>query len=682
MFKKILIFSLTLSIVLPASMMAQRKERHIRKGHRFFQFEDYYNAIEHYEKAYALEEKKPSKKKSKQELFFFRYAESNLETFRFDLALELYDKVLENEANKSLYPNILFRRAYALKHLGRYEEAAASYQAYLDSSPEDPWLEAKARQELKSCPIAKELAAENLEGVEVKPVAGMNTAYPNFGAHEAGPNRLYFTTMELAKRSAPKKVYRPGNPRYQVLGQVKQTDGKGNGPSELKGFKHPWRSIGNTALSPDGKYLFFSICEPEQAKKDLVCALYVAEKQGDDSWGEAQILPEPINLKGYTHTQAHVAYDSVEQKKWLYFVSDRPGGKGKLDIWRAEFTGAKSFASVECLGDSVNTPDDEATPFYHSKTRRLFFSSTWHEGLGSYDVFVSDYQGEGQFAKAQNLGRPFNSAGNDLYFVINADDSTGYLSSNRQGSMELFGEYCCGDIYRVMFSDKLQAKKEEPEPSPPVEPEIVQREPKQPEPKQPEQPSKPAWASHQEAMTRLSPVSIYFHDSDPIPNNFSPKAGVKYEVVFNSYMKRAEVYRAAFRAKQDSVVLTSLNRFFDTEAQEQYQNLNKFFEELQAYLDKGGKINLILEGHASALGNSRYNYAITQRRVDCLKQELLAFGKGSLQKHLDQGNLRLEEKPLGDAQAKSRGKQGREAVYGLEAVKDRRATIILGAEFK
>ena len=52
------------------------------------------------------------------------------------------------------------------------------------------------------------------------------------------------------------------------------------------------------------------------------------------------------------------------------------------------------------------------------------------------------------------MGVPFNSAANDLYFVINLDDTTGYIASNRDGSRSLTKESCCNDIYQYSYLKK------------------------------------------------------------------------------------------------------------------------------------------------------------------------------------------------------------------------------------
>lgn len=73
--------------------------------------------------------------------------------------------------------------------------------------------------------------------------------------------------------------------------------------------------------------------------------------------------------------------------KWLYFVSDMPGGEGGKDIWRVRLS-ETSMGGVENLGAPVNTPGDELFPTFRPNGD-LYFSSNGHEGMGGLDIFIA-----------------------------------------------------------------------------------------------------------------------------------------------------------------------------------------------------------------------------------------------------------------------------------------------------
>src|SRR5581483_549780 len=111
----------------------------------------------------------------------------------------------------------------------------------------------------------------------------------------------------------------------------------------------------------------------------------------------------------------------------------RAGGKGGLDIWYAVRKDDGTFEQPVNCGDKVNTPDDDITPYFVDERNMLFFSSTYHKGMGGFDIFKSEYK-NGTFGEPQNAGYPINSSYNDIYYSVNKARDRAYVSSNRVGS--------------------------------------------------------------------------------------------------------------------------------------------------------------------------------------------------------------------------------------------------------
>lgn len=134
----------------------------------------------------------------------------------------------------------------------------------------------------------------------------------------------------------------------------------------------------------------------------------------------------PFNSKNYSVAQPAVTADG----KWLYFVSDMPGGYGETDIYKVEIKANGSYGKPQNLGPEVNTPHREMFPFVQNDI--LYFASDGHYGLGGLDVFKSEITADA-FTLPQNVGKPVNSNLDDFAFIITGNGDYGYFSSNRAG---------------------------------------------------------------------------------------------------------------------------------------------------------------------------------------------------------------------------------------------------------
>src|SRR5690606_4320513 len=112
----------------------------------------------------------------------------------------------------------------------------------------------------------------------------------------------------------------------------------------------------------------------------------------------------------------------IDGKEYLIYSSDCPEGQGNLDIWYAEILDANTFGKPQNAGKKINSPDPEVSPFYHSSSKTLYFSSTWHNGFGGFDVFKATGV-LNSLSEPENMMPPINTSWNDLYYTL---DSTGY----------------------------------------------------------------------------------------------------------------------------------------------------------------------------------------------------------------------------------------------------------------
>jgi outer membrane protein OmpA-like peptidoglycan-associated protein len=105
------------------------------------------------------------------------------------------------------------------------------------------------------------------------------------------------------------------------------------------------------------------------------------------------------------------------------------------------------------FGDTVNTKDDETTPFLAADGVSLYFSSNRKGGLGSNDIYMCKRLDNTwrKWSKPINLGAPINTKDWDAYYTIPASGDLAYLVSYQNS----LGK---GDIVRVKTKTATKPK--------------------------------------------------------------------------------------------------------------------------------------------------------------------------------------------------------------------------------
>lgn len=155
--------------------------------------------------------------------------------------------------------------------------------------------------------------------------------------------------------------------------------------------------------------------------------LYILKKKGS-GWSK----PEKFKYDSDTYSLGHASV--TEDGKYLFFASDMPGGFGGTDLYVCEWSGTEWGAPVN-LGPKVNSLGNELYPFIRNDGV-LFFSSDRPSGLGGLDVYSAE-KINNSWKTIRNEGININSAGDDFGIVF-SDFANGYISSNRDGSDNIF----------------------------------------------------------------------------------------------------------------------------------------------------------------------------------------------------------------------------------------------------
>ncbi len=416
------------------------------------------------------------------------------------------------------------------------------------------------------------------------------------------------------------------------------------------GFCNDKDHTGNLALDPVSLDAYFTRADVET----LRCDIYYAKKK-KRGW------EKPIRIKGSVndkhHTATHPAVGRLaDGTTVLYFVSNRPGGMGGMDIWQCTVKDGIA-GDPSNLGPQVNSPSDEYTPFYDQTNGILYFSSDREGGKGGFDIYCAVGQ-KNTWQKAEPVCGCLNSEQNDLYFNISDYDPAsgfpigGYLSSNRKDSYFLSDSMCCNDIYRwSLDSSKIVYIVEE-------EPDTV------------------AFDSTTLAAYRLQhmsfPLFLYFHNDEPNPRSRDTSTFVDYSECQSNYVQLRPTYIAHQRSSHDSLLM---EEFFDSCVIGAYAQAKAMLDDIEEVLAEGHNVELTIAGYASPLFVDEYNLRLSHRRIVSFINMIRAWKEGKLNEALDNGLLRIVENPQGAIPPTDESRAA-DAIYSLPAASARRIEVV------
>ncbi|KAF0234793.1 MAG: OmpA/MotB domain-containing [Prolixibacteraceae bacterium] len=181
-------------------------------------------------------------------------------------------------------------------------------------------------------------------------------------------------------------------------------------------------------ISDNYKIRFFTACNREDGLGD--CDIYFVKFE-NGKWSS------PVNAGKPLNTEFWEAFPSFsDDSRFLYFSSDKTGGVGNKDIWKAELLGFSDEGLPQWkepvnLGNIINTSGNEISPVLHPKKQNIYFISDTHAGLGGLDVFEAEIHASGNVRNLQNLGYPINTFNDDPGLNISSIAGSAFFTSSR-----------------------------------------------------------------------------------------------------------------------------------------------------------------------------------------------------------------------------------------------------------
>ncbi|MCF8299850.1 MAG: tetratricopeptide repeat protein [Haliscomenobacter sp.] len=328
-----------------------------------------------------------------------------------------YDAFSKNEP--SAPHDAYFHLADCNHKLGDFDKAIELLNKYKELSRKESELIADANLHIIQCENAKKAYAQK-GNYTVNNLNSLNTEYADFvPLISLDGSVLNFTSRRLWENKA--------NDAYRERKRNEMPDDSYESNFSSNGWSSPKLASFNTAELSES-FLAQSMNERE------ILIFSDSTGNGDVYFGVIEksalsLTQDSIFVSDYWETHATFSSDG----NTMYFTTDKLGGIGGKDIYMSSKTSAGKWSSPIALGINVNTIYDEESPFLSFNDQILYFASNGPKSIGGYDVMYSKMNEDKTWGASQNMGYPFNSPFDDVFYSTTMDGKTGYYSSNRSG---------------------------------------------------------------------------------------------------------------------------------------------------------------------------------------------------------------------------------------------------------
>jgi outer membrane protein OmpA-like peptidoglycan-associated protein/tetratricopeptide (TPR) repeat protein len=370
---------------------------------------------------------------------------------RYKAAENNYSTLVNERPKKYLLAE--FYLAEMMKSQGKCKEAIPHYENFRRNylgEKEDRKYRRLAKFNVEGCEQFITGKADLIikEEVAVRSLDEINESHLEGGPIFLDPNILAFNSVRGnlketygVNEKMPKRDYYVAERKKGEWGNIKSW-------KMIPSLKE--QQIANGAFNFDQSRFYFSACQTD-FRGEINCDIYRMDKNGSN-WSSPIRLGETVNTKD-NETQVAVGLDENERET-LYFVSDREGGKGGLDLWYSTYYVDKDkYRKPRNCGSRINSVGDEMTPFVSKESGKLFFSSDGHPGWGGLDVFESVGQ-RSRWEEPKNVNAKINTAADELYYVLNSTGVEGVFASNR--GTKKGAKYCCDDFFEFKLLDSIR----------------------------------------------------------------------------------------------------------------------------------------------------------------------------------------------------------------------------------
>ena len=516
---------------------------------------------------------------------------------RYEDAMQAYLQAIR--IDKDFYPSVLYQYSESALAIGKYEEAGKKIKIFLeyDAMPEN------ARQRGEDLLAKSEFGIEAMANpVPFEPInlgAAINSEHDEYAPTlTADEQTLIFTR----KKPREDRNYMQLGREYEDFYVSYRVDGEWQPAVNLGPPINTQYNEGAQSISADGMHLYFTACNRPDGMGS--CDIYYARRMGD-GWSRPVNLGHPVNTSSWD-SQPSISPDG----RTLYFVSNRAGNFGRMDIWMSVRGNDGKWSEPLNLGPVINTRGREMSPFIHPDNRTLFFASDGHPGMGGMDLFYTTRGEDGKWQKPVNLGYPINTYADEISLVVGALGREAYFASEIPGGeggsdlyfFELYEEarpqmvtYMKGYVFDAITNQRLRAAFE-----------LIDLE-----------------SEEMLVQSFSSEVNGEFLIPIPVRRNLALNVWREGYLFFSENFAFDDVrtgvdphiYDVPLQPIREGESVVLRNVFFEFDSHELLPESKVELRRLYNFLEQNPNIKIEISGHTDSTGSFSYNKALSENRA-------------------------------------------------------------------
>lgn len=496
---------------------------------------------------------------------------------------------------------VLRKQGDMLRYAGNYKGAEEKYKAYLEKNPEDVLALAGYRSSQKATAIREAGSAYTVK--LDKNFSSSRADYcPAFS--DRNGSAVYFSSTRNSGTGGQMSGI-TGTKPGDIYCLKKDEKGHWKSPEAAEGELNSEWDEGAACFTEDGNTMYFTVCRSDPQYPRM--AEIWTSTRNDAKWGKPQALKITADtLSSYAHPALS------PDGKWLYFVSDMPGGYGGYDLWRASVVGGHGVGAVENLGPEINTPGNEMFPAFRP-SGELYFSSDGREpNLGGLDLYRAKEDTLTKHWEVAHLPYPMNSNGDDFGITFEGLHNRGFFSSNRASAGRGWDK-----IYSFSFPEILLSVK--------------------------------GWVYEQDGY-ELPEAVVYMVGNDGtnmkigvnLEGSFEQPLtpGGKYlflatcrgylnyraELTVDSLAQKEHQYVLQFPLPSISIPVLVRGVYYEFDKADLTDNSREALDRLVKVLKENPNITIELSAHCDYRGRAEYNEKLSQRRAESVVRYLTEHG--------------------------------------------------------